>query len=77
MLLLYILAHGKGQIYRVPVFVHTAKPWAHAILEVSGSEKDARDLDATTQRVIDKNNTFTCILCKDAIEHDADGARAI
>ena len=35
---LYLLAHGKDQVCRVPVFVHTAKLWAHGILQVSGSE---------------------------------------
>jgi len=36
---LVLLAHGKRQVYPVPEFTHTAKPWAHGNPAVSGSEE--------------------------------------
>ena len=35
--MLFLLAHGKGPVCRVPVFQHTAKVLVHGNLRVSGS----------------------------------------
>ena len=58
--MLFLLAHGKGPVCRVPVFQHTAKVLAHGNLRVSGSGCSlCIDIGTNAFRVFEEASTST------------------